>query len=1207
MVFKGKNMNDKRIRKILISYLKATNTEIRIYQEKSIGSSVCDVMAVTDILTGYEIKSDLDNYSRLDKQVKSYSYFFDRNYVVVSNRHLSSIGSKIPDNWGVLCIREDNITVERAAKTNMGVSRRKQLSILWKLELKNILIKNHMPIYAQKEKGYISDRIAEQIDSKTLGGQIAYELMHRDYSFYDARDYTEYYNEFKSDNGIPAEEIVDTLSENNLKSFTLDKWIELYKIAKDRQYKKEKVYNANVIDRSKLHKIKYNDIEASLGAPWIDKTIISDFIYHLLYNEEQKKYSSALCPYVSYEPVTGSWFIENKNTLGRGNTNIEFKFGIPRYNALYILEATLNLRQIKLYNAYNKYDEKDTLAALEKQKLIIQEFKEWIWLDEDRRWLVEEAYNNIFNNYEINHCDGSKLCFPDMNPDFSLFPYQKDAVQKIIDSKNTLLAFDVGAGKTYIMIAAAMKMRKEGLSRKNMFVVPNHIVGQWEKIFSQLYPQAKILMIEPKAFKPEMRKKVLNQIKEGDYDGIIIAYSCFELIPLSANSVLSNLDKSLKKIEDAVKHLRYNTGLYTGLKWGRKPLEDERKYIINLTNEFIKNMAPQISSDTTFEKLEINTLFVDEAHNFKNIPIRTKMKNLNGINTKGSRKCMDMLQKVRCVQAMNNGRGVVFATGTPLCNSISDAYAMQLYLQNEELEKNHLDVFDNWVKTFARAENVCEVDVDTSKYRFITKFVKFFNLPELSLMFSQIAVFYAVDDKENIPRFSGYKDEVIKKYKELSEYMITLCKRSEKIRLGKISRQEDNMLKVSTDGRKAALDLQLVGHKQPYDYSKTSRCVKNVVDLYYKYSGVTQLIFCDYSTPKGEDFSVYKVLREKLSESGIPKKEIVFIHNYKTESRKVELFRKFNNGEIRILIGSTFKLGIGANVQNRLKAIHHLDVPWRPADMVQREGRILRRGNENKDVLIYRYITEGSFDSYAWQILETKQRFISQFLSGSSYQRSIADLENNVLSYSEVKALALAEPLMKRLAEKENELKTLRIVATKDSETLEDLKKRKNELNTQIPIMKERILQAVQIAGQLKKYSDKVYKEEYKKIADVFSEDVVLNKQIPTVQVTVLIFRIEIPKEQDNKKPYIKLLYDNMQYNLQVGTSSSGNARRIINFLKGFEKVVVKEQKKLDKLINDKKVIEKALLLGNNKNNEKIRQIETEIVEIRSHIDTKFL
>ena len=281
---------------------------------------------------------------------------------------------------------------------------------------------------------------------------------------------------------------------------------------------------------------------------------------------------------------------------------------------------------------------------------------------------------------------------------------------------------------------------------------------------------------------------------------------------------------------------------------------------------------------------------------------------------------------------------------------------------------------------------------------------------------------------------------MIKKYKELSEYMITLCKRSEKIRLGKISRQEDNMLKVSTDGRKAALDLQLVGHKQPYDYSKTSRCVKNAVDLYYKYSGVTQLIFCDYSTPKGEDFSVYKVLREKLSESGIPQKEIAFIHNYKTESRKVELFRKFNNGEIRILIGSTFKLGIGANVQNRLKAIHHLDVPWRPADMVQREGRILRRGNENKDVLIYRYITEGSFDSYAWQILETKQRFISQFLSGSSYQRSIADLENNVLSYSEVKALALAEPLMKRLAEKENELKTLRIVATKDSETLEDLK-----------------------------------------------------------------------------------------------------------------------------------------------------------------------
>lgn len=1196
-------MDDKKIRKILISYLKATNIEIRIYQEKSIGSSICDVMAVTDILTGYEIKSDLDNYSRLNEQVKSYSNFFDRNYVVVSNRHLSSIGSKIPNNWGILCIREDNITIERKAKANPSVSRRKQLSILWKLELKNILIKNRMPIYAQKEKGYISDRIAEQIDTETLGSQIAYELMHRDYSVFDAKDCTEYHNEFKSDNGIPVEEIVDTLSENNLSSFTLDKWIELYKIAKDRQHKKEKVYNTDISDRSDIHKIKYTDIEVSLGAPWINKTIISDFVYHLLYNEEQEKSGSALCPYVSYEPVTGSWFIENKNSLGRGNTNIEVKFGIPRYNALFILEATLNLRQIKLYSTYNKYDEKDTLAALEKQKLIIQEFKEWIWLDEDRRWLVEEAYNNIFNKYERKRCSGSNLSFPDMNPDFSLFPYQKDAVQKTIDSKNTLLAFDVGAGKTYIMIAAAMKMRKDGLSRKNMFVVPNHIVGQWEKIFSQLYPQAKILMIEPKVFKPEMRQKVLNQIKEGDYDGIIIAYSCFELIPLSANSVLNNMDKSLKKLETAINQLRYNTGLYAGWKWGTKPLEDERKYIINLTNEFIKNMTPQISSDTTFEKLEINTLFVDEAHNFKNIPIRTKLKNLNGINTKGSRKCMDMLQKVRCVQAMNNGRGVVFATGTPLCNSISDAYAMQLYLQNEELEKNHLDVFDNWVKTFARAENVCEVDVDTSKYRFITKFVKFFNLPELSLMFSQIAVFYAVDDKKNIPQFSGYTDEVIKKYKELYEYMLTLCKRSEMIRFGEISRNEDNMLKVSTDGRKAALDLQLVGHKQPYVNSKTYRCVNNVVDIYHKYSNATQLIFCDYSTPKGEDFSVYKALKEKLSESGIPKKEIAFIHSYKTESRKVELFRKFNNGEIRILIGSTFKLGIGANVQNRLKAIHHLDVPWRPADMVQREGRILRRGNKNKDILIYRYITEGSFDSYAWQILETKQRFISQFLSGSSYQRSISDLENNVLSYSEVKALALAEPLMKRLAEKENELKTLRIVAAKNSEILENLKKKKNELDIQIPIMKERFLHTVQIAGQLKKNSDKVYSEEYKKIADVFSENIIFNKEKLLDPVTVLIFRIEIPEEQDNKKPYIKIFCDNMQYNLQLGVSASGNARRIINFLKGFDKTVANEQKKLDELINDKNEIEKTLLSDNKENTEKIRQIETEIVEIRNNLE----
>ena len=648
--------------------------------------------------------------------------------------------------------------------------------------------------------------------------------------------------------------------------------------------------------------------------------------------------------YVSYEEITGSWNIHEKKHLGEGNVNAEVKYGLKRYNALYILEATLNLREIKLYDGGTIYNERDTLAALEKQKLIQEEFKNWIWENEDRRWQVEEAYNKLFSRYELQHYDGSHLTFPEMNPEFELFPYQKDAVQKIIESKNTLLAFDVGAGKTFIMIAAAMKMRREGISRKNMFVVPNHIVGQWEKIFSELYPNAKILAIEPKSYKPDMRNKVLKQIQEGDYDGIIIAYSCFEMIPLSVNSVLDNMNQQLGRLEEAVAKLRNRSG-YT--MWGETPISQEKQYIRKLTDEFLKSMYTTGSSQITFDMLEINTLFVDEAHNYKNIPIRTKLKNLNGINTKGSSKCLDLLHKIRLIQQNNDGRGVVFATGTPLCNSIADAYAMQMYLQYDELQKSHLDVFDNWVKTFALPEQLCEIDVDTSKYRFVRRFVKFFNLPELSRMFSQVAIFHAVNNKESLPEFEGYTDVVIKKYDELTDYMSELCKRTERIRTGEVDRKFDNMLKVSTDGRKAALDLKLVGKEQPYNQnSKVYNCVKNVIELYEKYPSTTQLIFCDYSTPKGADFSVYKELKEKLVGKGVPAKEIAFIHNYQTESRKVELFRKFNAGEMRILIGSTFKLGIGANVQVKLKAIHHLDVPWRPADV----GRILRTFKIKKNV-----------------------------------------------------------------------------------------------------------------------------------------------------------------------------------------------------------------------------------------------------------------
>ena len=1192
-------MDAKKIKEILISYLKTVYREIRIYQEKSIGSSICDVMAVTDKLIGFEIKSDLDNYKRLKEQVKAYSLFFDENYIVVGERHLDSVAEKIPLNWGIICIKHNEVLIVRKAKLNNNVSRRKQLSILWKLELKNLLIQNQMPVYAQKEKGYIEDRLAAVTEGGVLGKQIANQLMHRDYSIYDATDYTIYSNTDENE-GFPAKEIIDALSEENLEDFTLDKWIELYKQATEIKKQKNNAFKQSVGKR-KDHEIPYMDIEVSLGAPWINKDIINDFIYYLLELSYVVGNNGFFKPnYVKYEEITGNWAIRDKRDLGENNTNAEVKYGLKQYNALYILEATLNLRKIKLYDKNNKYDEESTLTAIEKQKLIKEEFKKWIWQDEDRIWLVESAYNKMFSTLESVKWDGSELSFPDMCEGFQLYPYQKDAVQKIVNSKNTLLAFDVGAGKTYIMIAAAMKMRQDGLSRKNMFVVPNHIVGQWEKIFSELYPNSKILAIEPKLFKPEMRNKVLKQIRDGDYDGIIIAYSCFEMIPLSVDSILDNMSGQLNRIETALNNIRTRYGYING--WDT-PLNNEKKQIIKLTQDFINSMNSS-STEISFDELEINTLFVDEAHNYKNLPIRTKMRDLSGINTKGSNKCLDLLHKVRCIQQGNNGRGVVFATGTPLCNSISDAYAMQMYLQYEQLQERHLDVFDNWVKTFALPEQLCEIDVDTSKYRFVYRFVKFFNLPELSKLFSQIAIFYANTNIDGLPGFNGYTDEVIKKYPELTEYMNKLCERTELIRSGIIDKKHDNMLKVSVDGRKAALDLKLVGENQPYNQnSKIFRCVENVINLYKESSDKTQLIFCDYSTPKGENFSVYAELRDRLVDLGIPKKEIALIHNYKTESRKVELFKKFNNGEIRILIGSTFKLGVGANVQVKLKAIHHLDVPWRPADMVQREGRILRRGNTNSEVLIYRYITEGSFDSYSWQILETKQRFISQFLTNSLYQRTASDLEDCVLNYSEVKALALSEPLMKQLAEKENEAQNLRVLIAKEKETIEHLREETKTLSSEILRSEERLAKANELVWILNNTSDKEFLNGYRAIENLLTYDVILGKERLQNSVTILGFKIVIPETIDEKKPTIYLENRNELFAVGMGKSTKGNAKRVINVLKKFDKVpvmILKNQSEAQKRMAD---IEKILENHQAKYQCQLADCEREIEQLKLRID----
>ena len=1207
-------MQDKEIRRILIEYLKIKHKEYRIYQEKSIGSSICDLMLITDKLTGFEIKSDRDNYERLSKQVSAYNQFFDENYIVVGATHAKSIQSKIPAEWGILAISSYNVELIRIAKPNKSVDRKKQLSILWKIELKNLLLKNRLPLYAQKEKPFLCQKLSEEVERKLLGTQIAEELLNRDYSVFDADDHTiksgnldEISEETTSELFSSTDELIDRLSEEDLTSFTLDKWMAIYKKAVEKRTRKEERFKITEREfrhkQSILHKTPYTDINVSLGAPWISADIISDFAievlkvpqrYYYKYDPHtQRSYRDKKLSIVQHERITGYWHVEKYYDLI--SPELTSIYGTKRFNAMHILESTLNLRQIRIHDG-TLYDEIETIAALEKQKVMQDAFNEWVWKDENRRFEIEEAYNDLFGEYEVTTYDGSGITFAGMNTDISLFDYQKNAVQKIISTPNTLLSFDVGAGKTYIMIAAAMEMRKSGLSRKNMFVVPNNIVGQWEKMFTDLYPSAKVLTVEPKSFTPEKRKKVLSQIKKGDYDGIIIAYSCFEMIPLSTDYLLADMNTTLQGLNSKISELRRQH-----FPNAEKTLKNEIEYVKKTVDDLL-SCTGTIGNEITFNDLEINTLFVDEAHNFKNIPLKTTMRNVRGINTKGSKKCFEMLKKAHFIQANNGGRGVVFATGTPLCNSISDTYAMQSFLQYDELQKKGLERFDNWVKTFAHPEAICEIDVDTSGFRIVTRFARFFNLPELSRMFGQISIFHNVS-QDGLPKLLGYSDVVMEKSDALDTYMKELYERTEKIRAKEVDRKKDNMLKISTDGRKAALSLALVDKEQEYDEgSKIWNCVQNVLKVYREHDGCSQLIFCDYSTPSNSKYSVYKELKSRFEECGIPPKEIAFIHSCKNEEQKVKLYDAVNAGKVRILIGSTFKLGIGANVQTRLKAIHHLDVPWRPADMVQREGRILRRGNQNDEVDIFRYIVEGSFDSYSWQILQTKQHFISQFLSGNNTTRSIEDFDNDELNYAQVKALALSEPLMKEYAEKENELRNARMLLRQELTQKETAKSEiakvaedSKQLLTELERTKEN---AEYIAGSLQAFS-----EQFDAAADT------LTRRLPHAaphEALAMIgeFRISAPHSQSEKKLFAIFERLGISYYLEFGNSVTGNKTRISNFFSKFSTQIEAREKRIEVLKNKQQALSGQLNYSSEISN-RIETLEREIKALFERISAK--
>lgn len=905
--------------------------------------------------------------------------------------------------------------------------------------------------------------------------------------------------------------------------------------------------NLTAIDAVMPAPLSMGDIYVSIGSPWVPPDIIDDFITHILRLKN---------PYVGtkHDEVTGTWEIPMKNDWRYSTSVAATKtYGTSKMPALHILERTLNMKNVTVTDqSFDPFtlkktrvvNKNETLLAIEKQQEMLNAFRGWVWKDQSRRQRLEEIYVSKYGCLRRRMFDGSFLQFPNMAGGITLYPYQKNAIARIFFSPNTLLAHDVGSGKTYIMIAAGIELKRLGISKKNLYVVPNNIVGQWASLFKTLYPASNILTVTPSRFTPAKRQSTLMQIRDGDYDAIIMPYSCFDAIPLSLDYYIDTTKEEKAELE------RLNKNQKTSTPNVRARLKAVSERLAKLELEQ-KNPA-----EIYFDSLGISRLFVDEAHNYKNIPILTQSHVL-GITSSGSKKCKEMLEKVHFIQRTNDGGGVVFATGTPITNSITDVFTMQKYLQSGDLALMDLQSFDSWIGMFAEKVTEFEIDVDTNSYRLASRFSKFHNLPELTSMLSYIADFHQVDKSSGIPDFDGYDDALIPKTDKLAKYLSEISKRAEMVREHKVKRKKDNMLLITTDGRKAALDLRLVERKAPFTVnSKVAVCAENICYIYKQTekARLTQLVFCDSSTPKPE-FNMYDELKRLLVSMGVAESDIAYVHDAESERGRSLLFSKMRKGDIRILIGSTFKLGIGVNVQDKLIALHHLDLPWRPADMTQREGRILRQGNTNQRVLIYRYITEGSFDAYSWQLLETKQRFINDLLAGSLSERHGEDIENTVLNYAEVKALAIGNPLIKTRVETANELNRLLSLQRKAVENRMELEKEQLELPGKINRQKELITKCrIDIAHYEDCYTEHT-PEINKSIREALHEAVMGNILVPEESFLMQYqgFDIILPSNMTETKPFI-WLQNSGRYYIELGESDKGMLIRIDNFLNNLKK-----------------------------------------------------
>lgn len=721
---------------------------------------------------------------------------------------------------------------------------------------------------------------------------------------------------------------------------------------------------------------------------------------------------------VHYAQQTAEWYIENK-TYDRSNIMANSTYGTNRINGYKIIEETLNLKDVRIFdyvedehgNKKPVLNKKETAIAQGKQEMIKGAFQDWIWKDPERRQRLVKMYNELFNSMRAREYDGSHITFSGMNPEITLRPHQINAVARIMYGGNTLLAHVVGAGKTFEIVAAAQESKRLGLCNKSLIVVPNHLTEQWASEYLQLYPSANILVATKKDFETKNRKKFCARIATGDYDAVIIGHSQFEKIPVSIERQKMILQQQIDEITEGIAENKYKRGE----KFTVKQLEKTKKGL----EAKLAKLNDQSGKDdvVTFEELGVDRLFVDEAHNFKNLYLYTKMRNVGGIAQTEAQKSSDLYMKCRYLDEVTGNKGVIFATGTPVSNSMVELYTMQRYLQYDALVDRNLQHFDAWASTFGETVTAIELAPEGTGYRAKTRFAKFYNLPELMMMFRQIADIQTADMlKLPVPKANFY-NIAVKPTEQQKEIVASLGERAEKVRNKMVDSSVDNMLLITNDGRKLALDQRLTNEMLPDDpNSKVSICVNNVYDIWERTTPQksTQLIFCDLSTPHNDGkFNVYDDIKKKLIAKGVPENEIAFIHNADTEAKKKELFSKVRSGQIRVLLGSTAKMGAGTNVQKKLIAIHHTDCPWRPADLQQREGRIIRQGNENPEVEIYSYVTEQTFDAYLYQLVENKQKFIGQIMTSKSPVRSAEDVDEQALSYAEIKALATGNPYIK--------------------------------------------------------------------------------------------------------------------------------------------------------------------------------------------------